>query len=93
MKDTLIKLFMDINAFLIRLTSGRIGGSIHERRGVGLRGLFTQGKRAHVGLKRRFAIAFDPRGPWPRGPSPAAHAASRKRGGRHLRTPSAPRAP
>jgi len=28
MKDTLIKLFMDINAFLLRLTNGRIGGRL-----------------------------------------------------------------
>ncbi|MEP7137581.1 MAG: nitroreductase family deazaflavin-dependent oxidoreductase [Chloroflexota bacterium] len=28
MKDTLIKLFMDLNAFLIRLTKGRIGGRL-----------------------------------------------------------------
>jgi deazaflavin-dependent oxidoreductase (nitroreductase family) len=28
MKDFLIKLFMDINAFLIRLTNGRIGGKL-----------------------------------------------------------------
>jgi len=28
MKDTLIKLFMDLNAFLIRLTNGRIGGRL-----------------------------------------------------------------
>ena len=28
MKDTLIKLFMDFNAFLIRLTNGRIGGRL-----------------------------------------------------------------
>jgi len=28
MKDTFIKLFMDINVFLIRLTNGRIGGRL-----------------------------------------------------------------
>lgn len=28
MKDFLIKLFMDINAFLIRLTNGRLGGKL-----------------------------------------------------------------
>ena len=28
MKDTLIKIFMDINAFLIRFTDGRIGGRL-----------------------------------------------------------------
>lgn len=28
MKDLLIKLFMDLNAFLIRLTNGRIGGRL-----------------------------------------------------------------
>ena len=28
MKDFLIKLFMDLNAFLIRLTNGRIGGKL-----------------------------------------------------------------
>src|ERR1044071_9342215 len=28
MKDTFIKIFMDLNAFLIRLTHGRIGGRL-----------------------------------------------------------------
>jgi deazaflavin-dependent oxidoreductase (nitroreductase family) len=31
MKDFLIKLFMDVNAFLIRLTSGRIGGKLGKQ--------------------------------------------------------------
>jgi deazaflavin-dependent oxidoreductase (nitroreductase family) len=31
MKDFLIKLFMDLNAFLIRLTNGRIGGKLGKQ--------------------------------------------------------------
>jgi TRAP-type C4-dicarboxylate transport system permease small subunit len=52
---------------------------------------------SRVGLQRRFAIAVDPPGRRPWGPSPAAHAASRKRGGtpmsRGIDLPDAPLEP
>ena len=55
MKDTFIKLFMDINAFLIRISRGRIGGKLGTQT-ILTRSVHTIGRRS--GQLRSIPIAY-----------------------------------